>query len=426
MVDERTGVRGDRADLASVRRSNLSLVLRMLGAQGPSSRSALAAGSGLNRATVATLVSDLETRGLVASAAGPERGGVGRPGQVVRLDGVGVHGVGVQVDTEGLHLLAVNLAGSVVIDRRVAVDSVSEAPELVLGEVARAVAATVATLGGPQCVVGLTVAVPALVDARAGRVDLAPNLGWRDVEVVTTLEQLLAMPAYPVLVDNDANLAATAEHAVGSEAGTGDLVVVTGAVGVGGGVLVDGRLVRGASGFAGELGHMPLDPAGQLCGCSRFGCWETMVGLGALMRAAAGSDDGLHDPSLDHAQRLLELRRRAMAGDHRTLRALREVGVALGIGIALLVNVFDPAAVVLGGYFAAMGDQLLEPVHDELSRRVLSRTLRCRVALSVLGTSAAARGGAQVALDAVFDDPTLVPLSGRRPDAVPQASGGTA
>src|SRR3954470_16062849 len=168
-------------------------------------------------------------------------------------------------------------------------------------------------------------------------------------------------------------------------------------------MLVDGRLVRGASGLAGELGHMPLDPAGKPCGCGRSGCWETVVGLGALMRAAAGSEDALHDPTLDHAERLLELRRRALAGDHRTLRALYEVGVALGLGIALLVNVFDPAAVVLGGYFAALGDQLLEPLNEELSRRVVAPVLRCRIALSVLGSSAAARGGAQVALDAVFD-----------------------
>src|SRR4051794_33889907 len=316
MGDDRTAVRGDRADLASVRRSNLSLVLRMMGAQGPSSRSALAAASGLNRATVATLVGDLEARGLVAATAGPERNAVGRPGQVVRLDGVGVHGVGVQVDTEGLHVLAVNLAGEVVIDFRVALDSTSEAPARILEQLARAVAQTVERLGGADCVVGVTVAVPGLVDARAGRVDLAPNLGWRDVTVVSTLQRLLGEPSYPLVVDNDANLAATAEVAVGGEAGTGDLVVVTGAVGVGGGVLVDGRLVRGASGLAGELGHMPLDPAGKPCGCGRSGCWETVVGLGALMRAAAGSEDALHDPTLDHAERLLELRRRALAGDH--------------------------------------------------------------------------------------------------------------
>lgn len=425
MADDRSGVRGDRADLASVRRSNLSLVLRVLGAQGPSSRASLAAGSGLNRATVATLVADLEARGLVASA-GPERNGVGRPGHVVRLDGVGVHGIGVQVDTEGLHLLAVNLAGSVVVDHRVSLDPASEPPERVLDRLASAVVATVERLGGADCVVGLTVAVPALVDARTGRVELAPNLGWRDVAVVATLERLLGSPPYPVLVDNDAKLAATAEHAVGSEAGTDDLVVVTGAVGVGGGVLVDGRLLRGSSGFAGELGHMPLDPAGQPCGCGRSGCWETVVGLGALMRAAAGSDDRLYDPALDHADRLLELRRRVVAGDHRTLRALREVGTSLGVGIALLVNVFDPAAVVLGGYFAALGDLLLEPVHDELARRVVAGTLRCRVALSVLGPSAAARGGAQVALDAVFDDPTLVPARTATPQPVAQVSGGSA
>ena len=142
---------------------------------------------------------------------------------------------------------------------------------------------------------------------------------------------------------------------MGGRAGTPDLVYLTGETGVGGGVMVDGRLLRGAEGFSGEIGHMPLNPGGDLCGCGRRGCWETMVGLAALLRMAATPDDPVCDPSLDLEQRLAVLSGRADDGDPRTLEALELVGDALGLGASILVNVFNPRVLVLGGYFASLG-----------------------------------------------------------------------
>ena len=117
-------------------------------------------------------------------------------------------------------------------------------------------------------------------------VALAPNLGWRDVPLARRLSTALDPWSVPVSVDNDANLAALAEYTSGVAAGTPDLVYLTGEVGVGGGIIVDGRLLRGADGFSGEVGHLPVDPGGTRCGCGRYGCWETKVGLAALVRMA--------------------------------------------------------------------------------------------------------------------------------------------
>jgi predicted NBD/HSP70 family sugar kinase len=150
----------------------------------------------------------------------------------------------------------------------------------------------------------------------------------------------------------------------------------------------------------------------QVCGCGRRGCWETTVGLGALLRDAADDDDPVHDPERDLEARLAEIERRAGAGDRRTLDALHRVGVSLGIGVALLINVFNPRVVVLGGYFAVLGRFLLTTVHEELAARVFSPQLGgARVTLSRLGFTAAVRGGAHVALESVFADPTLVPAA---------------
>jgi predicted NBD/HSP70 family sugar kinase len=405
------------AELATheqLRRANLSLVLRALLADGPCPRSALAARTGLAKATVAALVTELESRGL-ASAGTPERNGVGRPGQVVRLDGGGVFGIGVQVNVDSLDVVAMDLGGVLLVEERIELDVPTSGPQVVLDHLAEVVATAaqrIATVRGVT--VGVTVAIPALVDEHTGTVNLAPNLGWRDVPVVVALRQRLGEPDYPVRADNDANLAAIAEYAAGAAAGVPDLVYLTGAVGVGGGVISDGRLLRGAAGFAGEFGHLPLDPAGHRCGCGRTGCWETMVGLAALLRAAATPDDSVRNPALDLDQRLAEIRRRAAAGDDRTLRALQQIGTGLGLGASILVNVFDPQLIVLGGYFAALGDYLVESVNAELAARVVANGSECRVVLSPLGFTAAARGGAQVALESVLVDPTVVALRDRR------------
>jgi predicted NBD/HSP70 family sugar kinase len=168
---------------------------------------------------------------------------------------------------------------------------------------------------------------------------------------------------------------------------------------------------------------MPVDPAGRRCGCGRTGCWETVVGFAALLADVADPDDPVRDPNLDLDGRLAEINRRARLGDGRTLAALRHVGQWLGIGASILVNVLNPAVLVLGGYLAAVGGWLRGPLEAELSARVIAPDAGgCRVALSTLGFTAAVRGGAHVALESVFNDPTLV----RRVDPVvaPLPTGG--
>jgi predicted NBD/HSP70 family sugar kinase len=397
------------ADQVVVRRHNLAVVLRHLRDSGPRSRARVAAETGLNKATVSSLVSELADRGLVGEGE-PERGSVGRPGQTVVLDGRGVCGIGAEVNVDYVAAMAVDLRGEVVGERRLPRGTTHLGPGAGLDHAARLVAEVtdaVTARGGET--VGLTLALPGLVETATGTLTTAPNLGWRDVPVVRELAARLGRPTYPITVDNEANLAAIAEAAAGEWAGAADLVLLTGAAGVGGGVVSGGRLLRGAHGFSGEVGHMPVDPAGRRCGCGRTGCWETVVGLAALLADAADPDDPVRDPSLDLDRRLAEIDRRARLGDSRTLAALEQVGSWLGVGASILVNVLDPAVLVLGGHLAAVGSWLRGPLEAELRARVIAPDAGgCRVELSALGFTAAVRGGAQVALESVFNDPTLV------------------
>lgn len=397
------------ADQAAVRRSNLGLVLRHLRDAGPRSRARIAQETGLNKATVSSLVSELVQRGLVSEGTVLRAGSVGRPGLTLHLDGRTVCGIGVELNVDYAAALVLDLRSDVLFEQRIALDVPALGPERALDAVATLVreAIAVATSRGATPV-GLTVAVPGLVDGVEGVVTLAPNLGWHDVPARQLLCERLPGDI-AVHVDNDANLSAIAEWALGAEARTPDLVYLTGEVGVGAGVIVAGSLLRGATGQSGEVGHMPLAGRDHLCGCGRRGCWEAVVGLAALLRAAADEGDPVRDPGRDLETRLAEIEQRAEAGDARTLAALQEIGTRLGTGAAVLINVFNPRVVVLGGYFAVLGRFLLEPMTAELRARVFGPDLAgARVALSTLGFTAAVRGGAHLALESVFDDPTVV------------------
>jgi predicted NBD/HSP70 family sugar kinase len=398
------------ADQATVRRTNLGLVLRHLRDHGPRSRARIAQETGLNKATVSSLVAELAQRGLVADGEVDRAGSVGRPGLTVHLDGRAVCGIGVELNVDYAAVLVLDLRGEVLFEKREGMDTPSLGPDPTLDAVARlvreAVAAAAARGAAPA---GLTVAVPGLSRAD-GLVIHAPNLGWRDVPVLEGLSARLDVD-FPIRVENDANLSAIAEWAMGAEARTPDLVYLTGEVGVGGGVIVAGQLLRGARGLSGEVGHMAIGNANSVCGCGRRGCWETTVGLGALLRAATEPDDPVNDPSRDLETRLAEIVRRAEAGDPRTLAALAQVATALGVGAAVLINVFNPAVIVLGGYFAVVGDLLMDRLLAELRSQVFApQVAGARVVLSTLGFTAAVRGGAHVALEAVFQDPTRVPI----------------
>jgi predicted NBD/HSP70 family sugar kinase len=395
------------ADQLSVRRTNLGLVLRRLRDHGPRSRATLATELGMTRSAVSTLVADLAERGLVRTG-DLERGAVGRPGTSVELDGHAVAGLGAEVNVNHVSTIALDLAGEVVSEHKLGLDARAIAAEEVLDRLADLVRETVADLAHRDISpIGLTVGVAGLVDRERDLLTHGPNLGWHDVPVGDLLRARLG-DSYPITVENEGNLAALAEATPG-DPGRQDILVIFGEVGVGGGIIAAGRPLRGRHGYAGEFGHMIVEPQGRRCGCGRVGCWETVVGLRALLDLAADPDDPVRDPAMAIDDRLAELNRRASLGDTRTLDAMAQVGGWVGVGAAVLANALNPAAIVLSGYFAAVGHHMRPAIESRLGAGVLAPDAGgTRVELSTLGFTAAVRGGAGLALDAVFADPTGV------------------
>jgi predicted NBD/HSP70 family sugar kinase len=398
-------------DPVDVRGRNLARVLRTLRDTGPVSRARLADATGLTRATVSSLVSELNDRGLVRDGA-VARGAIGRPGQYVEVTGA-VCGLGVEINVGYLAAQALDLSGAEVTTHRAVADAAHWSPERTLDTTAALITTALdrCTKAG-RCVAGIGVAVPGLVEAAPGVVRLAPNMHWYDTALAEELARRIGRPDLPLTIDNDANLSALAEYRVGASAGVGDLVYLTGEAGVGAGILVEGRLLRGADGFGGEVGHMAVAIDGRQCGCGRRGCWETLVGLQALLDLVADADDPVADHALDLQERMSEVRARAESGDARTLAGLEQVGTNLGHGASIIVNMVNPRVIVLGGFYSVLAEFIIPSAEETLRERVVAPPAAiCRIEASALGFTAAALGGALMVLENVLSDPVSVRIS---------------
>ncbi len=256
-------------------------------------------------------------------------------------------------------------------------------------------------------VVAVGVACAGFVDAAGAVVLFAPNLAWRDEPLKERLQELVDLP---VTIENDANAAAWGEFRVGAASDADDMVLVTVGTGVGGGIVSDGSLLRGAYGLGGELGHMRVVPGGHRCGCGNRGCLEMYASGNALVRDArelvasgtphaglmaemcGGDPDRLEGAHVTSA---------AQRGDPAARELLEDLGTWLGEGIASIGAILDPELVVIGGGVADAGDLLLEPTRGAFSRNVIGRGHRPvpELRIAELGNSAGLIGAGVLAAE---------------------------
>jgi glucokinase len=246
-----------------------------------------------------------------------------------------------------------------------------------------------------------------LVETATGVLTFAPNLAWRNVHLVEHVRAALGVPA---IADNDATAAAWGEYRFGAGRGSHDLLLVTVGTGIGGGIVTDGRIYRGAHGFAAEIGHIIVEPGGPLCGCGNHGCWEQVASGHAIERAGREAAERYPHSGIARLAEGVPARvsgsvvtRAAMDGDETARTILAKVGRRLGEGLAGLVNILDPDVVVIGGGAVAAGDLLLEPARRAFSGAVEAPAFRPSVPIlpAELGNDAGMVGAAALALEGV-------------------------
>ena len=377
-----------------VRRHNLGGLLSLLHVRGATSRADLTALTGLNRSTVKALTAELVEAGLAVESAPVGRGGAGRPSITVEPASGHVYVLSVDLAVERLTAVRVGLGG-VVLDRR----SLRQTPgDFSVPRTLTRLSSLLRALldGAPSdgVCVGIGIGVCGVVSAGDGTVRFAPNLGWVDVPLRDLMAQALDT-RLPIDLGNDGDVGALAEHLRGAGRGASDMVFVSGEVGIGGGVIVGGRPFRGAGGYAGEIGHMSVDPRGRVCRCGRRGCWETEISDQAVLLATRAAD----------GVTLEEVLEAYAAGERWAQAGVRRVGRSLGTGAANLVNIFNPELIVFGGAVRHIFSATEPLVREALAGALAAPREHVRLAVAGLEDDSVLVGAAELAFQPLLEDP---------------------
>lgn len=387
--------RGTGTNQEAVRRHNLATLLGHVHHSGGVSRAQLTERMGLNRSTIGDLVRELDELAVVHQSA-PDvsgtRAGAGRPSLDVNPDPDSVHVLAAELGVDTLDVARVGLGG-LVLDRVSRPTPTPSDPDAVVDVVVEMLRELLGSASPGSRLVGIGVAVPGVVNDASGLVRFAPNLGWSDVSLTPMLASRIGLKV-PVRLGNDAELGALAEHIRGAGRHLSHLVYLSADVGVGGGVIVEGLPMRGASGYAGEVGHQRFDSGSTRCRCGNTGCWETEIGSHAVAEAVGCPPD-----RIDELERYLQPGRPVPP-------ALRRLAHSLGVGLGGLVNVFNPEVVILGGVLRWVYPLVRDDVLDAFEAWALDAPAReASIVLPWLAGDSIIVGAAELAFTDLLADP---------------------
>jgi predicted NBD/HSP70 family sugar kinase len=387
-------VAGDQQLLKQINR--MALVRQLCGAPGLS-RAALAEAVGLTKSTVSLLVRELLDEGWLSESALLATGALGRRATPLHLDGTRLALLGADLGISAARVVATDLLGNVLAERAIPYADAGDTDACI-----GLMAAALIELGGAsgplagRTMLGVGIGLHGGVDDATGVLHYAPHLGWRNVDVASQLRAHFdgtALAALPLFIQNEANVAALAElefsgHGSG-QTRADPLIYLSIGYGVGAGIIVNGRLLTGLYGFAGEVGHTILQQGGPPCSCGRRGCADALIGLQALMDEVHGKQPAAGPEQLER------LFAQSEAGEPAAVAAVEAAGRHLGVLLNNLWVAFDPMSIVIGGAALRLGERFIAP-----GRQVLldyaSATLLPAPAIRTphFGANAIAIGGA--------------------------------
>ena len=415
MTQARTG------DQALIREINLSIILNALRDHPPLSRAALAVATGLNKTTVSSLVHQLINASFVTET-GVGKNFTGRPGILLHLNPHAGAIIGVEMGVDFISVVLTDFAARVIWRHQERTDRREQQSAILRRAFTNIEAAAEQARNHSLNVLGLALGVPGLVDVESGTLLYAPNLQWENVPL---RQMFRARFDFPVYVDNEASIAAFGETYFGVARGARNVLYVSAGVGIGGGLVLDGRIYPGGSGFAGEVGHMTLEPDGLPCACGNRGCWETLASQSAVFRRiheciAAGEMSSLaRFASLGKNGKREQLTipvvvRAAQEGDTIARRALTDTGKYLGIGLANLVNALNPEMVVFGGILSLAKEFLLPVIQQTISERALRWSSQtAQIVVAAHGSDACVMGSVAMVYDQILRQPFQAPRAPR-------------
>lgn len=399
----------DTADQKLVRKLNNNIIIEVLRKEAPVSRANLSSITGLNRSTVSSIIDELLDGGWVRETS-YQTNKIGRPGLLLEINPQGGFAVGIEIGVDFLLCVITNFSAEVIWHKRIDINP--KDGQVVILQKAFELASEGIEFGEKECgrPLGIGIAIPGLVDVHNGILKLAPNLKWQNVPLRLIWNQQFH---YPIYVENDGNAAALGEYYFGAAKGTRDFIYIAAGFGLGSGIIVDGKLLRGNKGYASEVGHMTYDPQGEECSCGKRGCYETIVGPRAVIKSVKklieekGADNTIikiseKDKSPINYDAVVNA---AIENDLIALDALKDVGCKLGLVVSHLVNIFDPKMVILGGALNYAKD-FIQPVVEKVVKE--NALLLCQEDLKItnsqLGQEASVMGAIALVLENLWQN----------------------
>lgn len=377
-------------DLAFIKKMNTSIVLDAVIKHAPLSRAQISELTGLNKATVSSLVQDLIDGNLIIET-GPGESSGGRKPVMLVFNATAGYAVGIDLGVNYIRGILTDLEGNVSSELEWELERHN--PDFALERLVSCIEQLMADAPeSPYGVVGIGMGVPGIVDDE-GSILFAPNMEWRHIELRQMLEQRFSLP---VTIDNEANAGAQGEQKYGAGRDIAHQIYVSVGIGIGTGIILNKELYKGTAGFSGELGHLSIEFDGKPCRCGNRGCWELYASENALLERAS-------ELGLTEYASLSKLIKAADAGDLQVQKLFRSIGAYLGAGISNIINVFNPDVVIIGNRMSRAKTWLEEAVRREVSARTLSyHHERVKLTFAELQDQSAVRGAAYYAISRFF------------------------
>lgn len=396
-------------DLQMMREANRLLILNYVREYGPISRATIARATGLSATTVSTIIDALLQEGFVQEGTMQKAvASSGRRVVPVHFNAVCGYILGVALGRNHLTMLLCDLSASIVSRSMLPFDT-GQGAAVCIPLLATALRTFVSEQGiSWSRIVGVGLGMPGPIDPHLQGPITPPRMpGWHNVNVRDLLKQELGVPVY---LDNNANLGALGESRYGAGHNTNNMIYLQLGAGIGGGLIIDGKMYRGSTGGAGEIGHMTIEPQGPLCSCGKRGCLEALAGAVAIvdkvhqLQSLVRLDQGSATTTeVEEITDIVQVVRAAQVGDPSCKAALESAGIFIGIALANLMNVLNPSLILIDGSSMRAGSLLLDPIRQTIAAYSLpDLQANTRIVTGALGNDATSLGGVAVVLDAIF------------------------